>query len=256
MTYTPIDPVAFDLGVVQIHWYGLMWLCAFVSAYLLARVRADASWQPKIIEDLIFYGAIGAVLGGRIGYMLFYNFSEFLANPLSLVLIHQGGMSFHGGVLGVLCAIILFNKRYHKTFFQTLDFAAPLIPLGLGFGRIGNFINSELWGKETASSYGVTIITETGELLTRYPSQLYQAFLEGVVLFTVLWLYSRASRPLGSVAALFAILYGVFRVIVEFVRMPDAHIGYLAFGWLTMGQLLSVPLIIIGIIVFFRAHTK
>jgi phosphatidylglycerol:prolipoprotein diacylglycerol transferase len=256
MIYQPINPVAIDLGFAQIHWYGIMYLLAFVAAYLLAMSRKSNIWSKKSIEDMIFYGALGVVVGGRVGYILFYNLPVFLENPLSIFLIHQGGMSFHGGLLGVIIAMWLFNKRHKKSFFQTMDFVAPLVPLGLGFGRIGNFINSELWGAQTTSSWGITIQTKSGELLTRYPSQLYEAFLEGLVLFIILWFFSKKNPPLKSVSALFLIGYGVFRFIVEFVRTPDAHIGYLAFDWLTMGQVLSLPMVLYGIFLLKSAYNN
>jgi len=255
MIYPSIDPVAIDLGFVKLYWYGVMYLLAFLLAYLLAKYRSKNTnnWTSKTTEDLIFYGAVGVILGGRIGYMIFYNFSGLLADPLSILLIHNGGMSFHGGFLGVLLAMHLFNRKHDMKFFSTMDFVAPLVPLGLLFGRIGNFINGELWGRATTSEWGMYL---QGEGVYRYPSQLYEAFLEGLVLFVVLWLYSSKARPVMSVSALFLILYGLFRFIVEFVREPDQQLGYLAFNWLTMGQLLSLPMIILGIILFSMAHNK
>lgn len=253
MNYPEINPVALDLGGIQIYWYGLMYLLAFTSAYALANIRlkTNPDWSRKQIEDLIFYGALGAVLGGRLGYMLFYNFSTFISEPWAVFALQEGGMSFHGGLLGVLLAMALFNKKHNKTFFYTMDFVAPLVPLGLGFGRIGNFINGELWGSVTNSAFGMYIASEG---VSRYPTQLYEAFLEGLVLFVILWVFTKRKRPLMSVSALFLIFYGVFRFIIEFVRLPDAHIGYLAFNWLTMGQLLSLPMIIYGIYLYKKAY--
>lgn len=255
MTYPQINPVALDFGLIQIHWYGLMYLLAFASAYLLASLRARQSqyWSKQQVEDMIFFGALGVVLGGRIGYVLFYNLPHFINEPLKIFAIHNGGMSFHGGFLGVLFAMFLFNRKYNKTFFTTMDFVAPLIPLGLGFGRLGNFINNELWGRVTESSWGL-YIPEQG--VSRYPSQLYEGLLEGMVLFIILWVFSRKSRPLMSVSALFLIFYGLFRFIIEFVRVPDEQLGYLAFGWLTMGQILSLPMIIFGIYLLYKAYSK
>ncbi len=252
MIYPTINPIALDLGFIQIYWYGLMYLGAFLAAYFLANYRAKQSghWNSQQIEDLIFYGAIGVIVGGRLGYMLFYNLPHFLSDPLSIFAIQGGGMSFHGGFLGVLLAMVLFNRKYHKSFFVTMDFVAPLVPLGLGFGRMGNFINGELWGKVTTSPFGM-FIQEQG--VARYPSQLYEAFLEGLVLFVILWVYSQKSRPLMSVSALFLIFYGLFRFIIEFVRVPDVQLGYLAFDWLTMGQLLSLPMIVLGVYLIFKA---
>ncbi len=255
MTYPNINPIALDLGFVQIYWYGLMYLLAFLAAYLLANYRSKQlnNWNKQQIEDMIFYGAIGVVVGGRLGYMLFYNLPNFLSDPLSIFAIQGGGMSFHGGFLGVLLAMQLFNRKYNKTFFTTMDFVAPLVPLGLGFGRMGNFINGELWGKVTTSPFGM-YIQEQG--VSRFPSQLYEAFLEGLVLFFILWIFSSKSRPTMSVSALFLIFYGLFRFIIEFVRVPDVQLGYLAFDWLTMGQLLSAPMVVLGIYLLYRANKQ
>jgi phosphatidylglycerol:prolipoprotein diacylglycerol transferase len=255
MIYPDINPIAIDFGIVQIYWYGLMYLAAFLAAYLLANYRAKQarSWNSQQIEDLIFYGAIGVIVGGRLGYMLFYNLPNFVADPLSIFAIQGGGMSFHGGFLGVLLAMALFNRKYHKNFFTTMDFVAPLVPLGLGFGRLGNFINGELWGKVTTSPLGM-YIQEQG--VSRYPSQLYEALLEGLVLFVILWIFSNKPRPLMSVSALFLIFYGIFRFIIEFVRVPDEQLGYLAFDWLTMGQLLSLPMIVLGIYLFYKSKNR
>lgn len=256
MTYPEIDPVVLDLGFAQIYWYGIMYLLAFASAFLLARYRAKHSggqWHTNQIEDLIFYGAIGVVVGGRVGYLLFYNLSAFLADPLILFAVQGGGMSFHGGFLGVLLAMVLFNRKHHKSFFTTMDFVAPLVPLGLGFGRLGNFINGELWGAPTHSVLGMYIPSEG---ISRYPTQLYEAALEGVLLFIILWVFSQKPRPVMTVSGLFSLGYGVFRFIVEFVRMPDAHIGYLAFDWLTMGQVLSAPMIGLGIYLLYKANKQ
>jgi len=255
MTYPNINPIALDLGFVQIYWYGLMYLLAFLAAYLLANYRSKQlnNWNKQQIEDMIFYGAIGVVVGGRLGYMLFYNLPNFLFDPLSIFAIQGGGMSFHGGFLGVLLAMWLFNRKYNKTFFITMDFVAPLVPLGLGFGRLGNFINGELWGKVTTSPLGM-YIQEQG--VSRFPSQLYEAFLEGLVLFFILWVFSSKPRPTMSVSALFLIFYGLFRFIIEFVRVPDVQLGYLAFDWLTMGQVLSAPMVVLGIYLLYRANKQ
>ena len=256
MKYIVIDPVIADLGFVKVYWYGVMYLLAFLSAYLLARYRSktESLWSIKHVDDLIFYGALGAVLGGRLGYLLFYNWSVFISNPITFFNFQNGGMSFHGGFLGVLMAMIVFNKKYHLTFFQTPDFIAPLIPLGLGFGRIGNYINGELWGRITESSWGILAPDQSGQWEKRFPSQLYEAFFEGLILFLILWLFSRKKRPLMSTSSLFLIFYGVFRFIIEFLRAPDSHIGYLAFDWLTMGQLLSIPMIFIGIYLLIKSY--
>jgi phosphatidylglycerol:prolipoprotein diacylglycerol transferase len=248
LRYPQIDPVALHLGPLNIHWYGLMYLVGFLAVWWLGRWRAhrpDSDWNPDRISDLVFYGALGAVLGGRLGYVLFYDLPGFLAEPLNIFKVWQGGMSFHGGLMGVLIAMWLFGRRYHKTFFEVTDFIAPLVPIGLGAGRIGNFINGELWGK--VSDVPWAMVFPNGGPLARHPSQLYQAFLEGLVLFIVLWLYSSKPRPTMAVSGLFLLCYGVFRFVVEFVRIPDAQLGYLAFGWLTMGQVLSAPMILTGL---------
>ena len=256
MKYIVIDPVIADLGFVKVYWYGVMYLLAFLSAYLLARyrIKSESLWNAKHVDDLIFYGALGAVLGGRLGYLLFYNWSIFISNPLTFFNFQNGGMSFHGGFLGVLIAMMVFNKKHQFSFFQTTDFIAPLIPLGLGFGRIGNYINGELLGRVTESSWGVFAPDQSGFWEKRFPTQLYEAFLEGLVLFFILWIFSNRKRPLMAISSLFLIFYGTFRFIIEFVRAPDSHIGYLAFDWLTMGQLLSLPMVIVGIYFLFKSY--
>jgi len=253
--YPEIDPVALALGPLKIHWYGIMYLIGFVSAWYLGRIKAKKiGWNPEQIDDLIFYGAMGVVLGGRFGYVLFYNFPAFADNPLILFKIWQGGMSFHGGLLGVLVAMFLFGKKYKHGFFEMTDFVAPLVPIGLGAGRIGNFINGELWGKPTDSAFGM-LVPGLGDM-PRHPSQLYEAALEGLVLFLLLWVYSIKPKPTMAVSGLFLIGYGAFRFVVEFVRLPDAHIGYLAFGWLTMGQILTVPMLLLGAFLMMKAYQK
>ena len=256
MKYIVIDPVIADLGFVKVYWYGVMYLLAFLSAYLLARyrIKSEVLWNTKHVDDLIFYGALGAVLGGRLGYLMFYNWPVFISNPLTFFNFQNGGMSFHGGFLGVLLAMVIFNKKYQFTFFQTTDFIAPLIPLGLGFGRIGNYINGELWGRVTDSSWGILAPDQSGLWEKRFPTQLYEAFLEGFVLFCILWLFSNKKLPVMATSSLFLIFYGIFRFIIEFVRAPDSHIGYLAFDWLTMGQLLSIPMIFIGIYLLIKSY--
>ena len=256
MKYIVIDPVIADLGFVKVYWYGVMYLLAFLSAYLLARyrIKSEVLWNTKHVDDLIFYGALGAVLGGRLGYLMFYNWPVFISNPLTFFNFQNGGMSFHGGFLGVLLAMVIFNKKYQFTFFQTTDFIAPLIPLGLGFGRIGNYINGELWGRVTDSSWGVLAPDQSGLWEKRFPTQLYEAFLEGFVLFCILWLFSNKKPQVMATSSLFLIFYGIFRFIIEFVRAPDSHIGYLAFDWLTMGQLLSIPMIFIGIYLLIKSY--
>jgi len=280
MTYLhQIDPIALSLGPLKIHWYGLMYLLAFASAWWLGRQRIRAGRLPGVdmngLSDLAFYGMLGVVLGGRIGYILFYSFGAFLDNPLMIFKVWEGGMSFHGGLLGVMAAALWWTRKQKIHFFDTMDFVAPLVPAGLGFGRIGNFIGAELWGKYTQAGWGVIFPSTDPNVLklglnaaqlqaqyaagaldkfARHPSQLYQAFLEGLVMFCVLWWFSRKPRPRYAVSGMFALLYGVFRFLVEFVRVPDEGIGYLAFGWLTMGQLLSLPLIALGLFLFWLSR--
>ncbi|MDD3518174.1 MAG: prolipoprotein diacylglyceryl transferase [Chromatiales bacterium] len=253
LTYPVIDPVALDLGPLKIHWYGIMYLIGFLGFWWLGKLRArraDSPVTPDQVTDLLFYGVLGVVLGGRVGYVLFYNLETFLSNPLTIFYIWQGGMSFHGGFLGVLFVVWLYMRR-KGGFLRLTDFVAPMIPIGLGAGRIGNFINGELWGKPTDVWWGM-VFPGAGEI-ARHPSQLYQAGLEGLALFLILWFYSARPRPTGVVSGMFLLFYGLFRFLIEFVREPDAHIGYLAWGWLTMGQLLSLPMILGGILMIVWA---
>ena len=252
------DPIAIKLGPVAIHWYGLMYLLGFAGAWWLGTVRArQAHWQwpRERVGDLLFYVALGVILGGRLGYTLFYNFSGFLADPLVLLRIWEGGMSFHGGLIGVIVAYLLYARHQKLDPFVVGDFAAPLIPVGLLTGRIGNFINGELWGKPTDLPWGM-VFAHAPTPAPRHPSMLYEAFLEGVVLLAVLWWFGLKPRPRMAVAGLFLLLYGVFRFGVEFVRLPDAHIGYLAGGWLTMGQVLSAPMILAGAVMLALAYSR
>jgi len=254
-TYPEIDPVALDLGFVQIHWYGLMYLIAFLLAWWLGKKRANmpnSGWTADQVSDMIFFGALGVVLGGRIGYMIFYNFPALAEDPLALFKIWQGGMSFHGGLLGVLLAMYFFGRKYKKTFFDTVDFVAPLVPLGYFAGRVGNFINGELWGRVTDVPWGV-IFPHAGPE-PRHASMLYQGILEGLVIFAIVWWFSSKPRPRMAVSALFAICFGVFRFINEFFRQPDAHLGFVAFDWMSMGQVLSIPLVILGVILWVLAY--
>lgn len=248
LPYPQIDPVAIALGPLKIHWYGLMYLIGIGGAWWLASRRMHRfapEWSKEKLSDLVFWEAMGVILGGRLGYVLFYDFSAYLADPAKILRVWEGGMSFHGGLIGVLIATWLFARRNGKPFFALMDFIAPLVPIGLAAGRIGNFINAELWGKATDLPWSMIFPTDPAQL-PRHPSQLYQFALEGVALFIILWWYTRKPRPVMSVSGLFAVCYGIFRFIVEFVRVPDAQLGYLAFGWLTMGQLLCIPMILIG----------
>jgi phosphatidylglycerol:prolipoprotein diacylglycerol transferase len=255
LTHPQFDPVAIHIGPLGVHWYGLMYVIGFISFLVLGKMRArrpDSPIKPEQVDDMMFYGALGVVIGGRIGYMLFYNFPVLMDDPLSLFKTWNGGMSFHGGMLGVFLAALLLARKWKLTFFQISDFIAPMIPVGLGAGRIGNFINGELWGKPTDVPWGM-VFPQANDGLVRHPQQLYQAFFEGLVLFTVLWLYSKKPRPVGAVSGLFMIGYGTARIVEEFFREPDAHIGYLAWGWVTMGQILSLPMIIFGVVLMWFA---
>jgi phosphatidylglycerol---prolipoprotein diacylglyceryl transferase len=257
LTHPQIDPVAIHLGPVAVHWYGLMYLVGFLGGLWLgkhrARTRPDLGWSVKDLDDVLLYLVLGVVLGGRLGYVLFYKFQDYVADPLAILRVWEGGMSFHGGLLGVLVALWLFSRNTGKTWFAITDFIAPLTPLGLGAGRIGNFINGELWGKPTGLAWGMVFPRADG--LSRHPSQLYEFGLEGVALFLILWLYSSRPRPTGAVSAVFLIAYGTFRFLVEFTREPDAYLGLLALG-LSMGQWLSLPMIAAGIVLLVHAHRK
>lgn len=249
-----IDPIAISIGPLDIRWYGLMYLVGFAFAFWMANRTCDKSngvWTREQASDLLFAGFLGVILGGRIGYVLFYQFSQFVDNPLYLFKIWEGGMSFHGGVLGVVTAIIIYAKRNQRSILSVGDFIVPLLPVGLGAGRIGNFINSELWGRVTDSPFGI-IFPNAGPL-PRHPSQLYEFALEGVVLFIILILFIRKPKPAGATAGLFLVGYGVFRFIIEFAREPDAHLGLLTMG-MSMGQILSLPMIIIGAILMVYAY--
>ncbi len=272
IAYPEIDPVVVALGPVKIHWYGLMYLIAFASVWWLGKRRASqphSIMRPDQIDDLVFYGALGAVLGGRIGSVFFYNIDSFINDPLYLLKIWQGGMSFHGGFMGVLIAMEWYRRKIGCSFFQLTDFIAPLIPLGLAAGRLGNFINAELWGAPGTVPWAMKLSCEqfppdrfvdfAGPLCfsPRHPSQLYEMIFEGLLLFILLWLISAKPRPVMTVSGYFLMLYGVARTGVEFIRLPDAHIGYLLnTDWLTKGIVLSVPMIIFGIGFIIFAHRK
>ena len=256
LTYPDLDPIALSLGPLKIHWYGVMYLCAFASAWLLAMHRAkgpDAFINKAQVENLITYGAFGVIIGGRVGYVVFYQFDHWMHDPLWLFRVWEGGMSFHGGLIGVIVAMLIYAHRIHKPYIALMDFVAPLVPLGLGFGRLGNFIGQELWGRPTDVAWAM-IFPKDPLGLPRHPSQLYQATLEGLVLFIILYWFSRKPRPRGAVSGVFLIFYGLFRFVVEFVREPDSYIGFDLFGWMTRGQELSVPLVIIGLGLIIYAY--
>ena len=244
LTYPEIDPIIFSIGFLKIRWYGLMYVLGFLAAWYLARRRSRAPWsiiKAAQVDDLIFYGMLGVIVGGRLGYVFFYGFDNLVEDPLYIVKITEGGMSFHGGLAGVMIAMWLYARKLGQPMMALWDFVAPLAPLGLFFGRIGNFINGELWGKPTDVPWAFRV----GDQVL-HPSMLYEALLEGLVLFIILWVYSAKQRPLGAVAGMFLMFYGLFRFLIEFVRVPDSHLGYLAFDWLTMGQVLSLPMILLG----------
>ena len=251
LVFPNIDPVLIQLGPVAIHWYGIMYLLAFASALWLGNRRAKiVGFSQDQVSDLIFLGAIGLVLGGRFGYILFYQFEAFLAQPSLLIRVWEGGMSFHGGLLGLFAGIAWFARKHHFKFHQVLDFVAPIGPIGLGAGRLGNFIGGELWGRPTDLPWGM--VFPHVDALARHPSQLYQMVLEGLLLFTLVWVYSAKPRAAYQVSGLFLLAYGVQRFVVEFARQPDAHLNYVAFDWMTQGQLLSVPMIILGVYLLVR----
>lgn len=253
MNAPDIDPIALSLGPVKIHWYGLMYVAAFLLVWWLAARRAarpGSGWTRDEVSDLIFYGALGVVLGGRLGYILFYNFNVYLHDPLAILRVWEGGMSFHGGLLGVIAAMVYFARRTGKTFLAVADVLALWTPIGLGLGRLGNFINHELWGSVTTLPWGM--VFRHGGPDPRHPTQLYEFALEGALLLAILLVYARRPRPAGAIAGLFLAGYGVFRFLIEFVREPDVQLGYLAWDWLTMGQVLSLPMVLggIGLMVF------
>ena len=245
LIYPEIDPIALALGPIKIHWYGLMYVVGFIAGWWLARRRAaipGSTWKPLDVDDLIFFAALGVIAGGRLGWIFVYGFDRLVEDPLAIFRVWEGGMSFHGGLTGVMIAVAWFARRRGRRVADVFDFTAPLPAIGLFAGRIGNFINGELWGKPTDVPWGFLV---GGEV--RHPTQLYEATLEGIVLFTVIWWYTSKPRPRLAPAGLFLTLYALFRILVEFLRLPDANIGYLAFGWLTMGQLLSLPMLVAGL---------
>jgi len=255
LQFPVIDPIIFSIGPVALRWYGMMYLIGFLGAMFLANKAADKSkgeWTRDQVSDLLFYGFLGVILGGRIGYVLFYQWEYFLTDPLYLFQIWQGGMSFHGGLLGVIAAVYIFSRKTNKSFLSVGDFVAPLVPIGLGMGRLGNFINAELWGRQTDVPWAMVFPTDSLQL-PRHPSQLYEFFLEGVVLFIILYVVTRKPRSLGLASGTFLIGYGVFRSIVEFYREPDAHLG-LYFSFISQGQILSLPMILVGMLVIYLGY--
>ena len=274
--YIAIDPVALSIGPFSVHWYGITYLAAFLFFWAagswLVRRREWLGWKTQDVGDMLFYGMLGVVIGGRLGYVLFYAFDSFLQDPLFLFRITQGGMSFHGGLLGVIAAMWWFGRTSGRGFWAVSDFAAPLVPIGLALGRVGNFIGGELWGRYSDVPWAMVFANavqpdgwasdelreawQSGALdhLARHPSQLYQALGEGLGLFILLAIFSRVPRPAAAVSGLFLIGYGVFRFMAEFFREPDAHIGYLGGDWLTMGMVLTLPMVLAGAVMMVTAY--
>ena len=260
LIHPQIDPIALQLGPLAVHWYGLTYLAAFALFFFLATQRLKhppfsrlSHWQARDVEDILFAGVLGVVLGGRIGYCLFYQPGYYLLHPWEVAYVWQGGMSFHGGLLGVMAAMWWFAKTRHRPFFQVMDFVAPCVPTGLAAGRIGNFINGELWGRQADPDLPWGMVFRGAGDFSRHPSQLYQFLLEGLLLFVILWVFARKDRPLGQVSAVFLIGYGLFRFVSEFFREPDAHLGLLSLG-LSMGQWLCVPMIVAGIFLYLAVN--
>jgi len=262
LTYPSINPIAFHIGNWPVYWYGLMYMVGFLGGWgvLALKLRFapqngnQYTFTQNQLADVIFYAALGAIIGGRLGYILFYDGQTIWSDPLFILQTWKGGMSFHGGLLGVLIAILFCKRKMQKPFLVITDLIACGVPIGLAAGRIGNFINGELWGRVTTVPWGM-VFPDAGPW-PRHPSQLYEAGLEGLVLFIILFIYAWKPKPLGAVSGLFALCYGLFRIAVECFREPDAPIGYVAFGWLTEGQLLSLPLVLVGIGLLVFAYCK
>jgi len=255
--YPKMNVIAFHLGPLPVHWYGLMYLFGFISVWILALWRVKRFAYPLTssqMADLIFYGALGVLLGGRIGFMIFYDLPVLISHPLSMVKVWDGGMSFHGGLIGCTIGLWLFVRKFKLKLLIVTDLVAPMVPIALAFGRIGNFINGELWGR--VSNVPWAMIFPNAGPLPRHPSQIYEFFLEGCLLFIILWCYSLKPRPIGAVSGLFLVGYGCFRFFLEFFRQPDIQLGFVAWGWLTRGQELCVPMVIIGIILMIYAYKK
>lgn len=256
-THPHFNPVAISIGFLSVHWYGIMYLVGFCAGFFLGqyrrRTQPSLGWTKSEVDDILFYIVLGIVVGGRLGYVFIYLPHYYLSHPLEILYIWQGGMSFHGGFLGVLLAMTLFSRKTHKNWLKITDFIAPLIPPGIAAGRLGNFINGELWGRPTDGSWGMIFPNADKVPVPRHPSQLYEMALEGLVLFLILWIFSNKSRPKGAVSGLFLICYGVFRFIIEFTRQPDEFLGLLAWG-MSMGQWLSLPMIISGFLLTAWAY--
>jgi len=259
LEFPQIDPVALGIGPFKVRWYGLMYMAGFAAAWLLGRYRAakpGSGWKPGEVNDLLAYSMLGLIIGARLGYALFYDFPTFAAAPMEVFKIWKGGMSFHGGLIGVCLGLWLFGRRVCRGFFQVTDFLTPLTPIGLFAGRIGNFINAELWGRVTDKPWGMVFPGAGAGSLPRHPSQLYEAFFEGLVLFAILWLFSVRPRPRKAVSGLFLLCYGAFRFSLEFVREPDPQLGFVAFGWMSMGQVLCLPMVLLGGVLLYLAYSR
>ncbi|MBS4038515.1 MAG: prolipoprotein diacylglyceryl transferase [Hydrogenophaga sp.] len=264
LVHPAIDPVALQLGPVAIHWYGLTYLAAFVLFVVLGRLRLkhepfahlrEPAWTPRDVEDILFLGVLGVVAGGRIGYCVFYQPGYYLQHPLEVFAVWQGGMSFHGGLIGVLLAMVWYARSRGRPFLQVMDFVAPCVPTGLAAGRAGNFLNGELWGRVADPSLPWGMVFRGAGDLPRHPSQVYQFLLEGLLLFVLLWLYARKPRATGQVSAMFLLGYGVFRFVAEFFREPDAHLGLLSLG-MSMGQWLCIPMILAGLVLAWASRSR
>jgi len=264
LMYPHIDPVAVKIGPLSVHWYGLTYLVGFALFMLLgvrrlrhqpfASVTYPAPWTRKDVEDILFYGVLGVIVGGRLGYCLFYKPGFYLGHPLEILAVWQGGMSFHGGLLGVIAAMLLYARWRRRPWLQVADFVAPCIPLGLAAGRVGNFINGELWGRfAPAELPWAMVFPQSGSMLPRHPSQIYQFLMEGVLLFVVMWLYARKPRGQGQVAGVFLTGYGLLRFVAEYFREPDDFLGLLSLG-LSMGQWLCVPMMVAGLYLWWRGR--
>lgn len=262
LIHPQFNPIALQIGPLAVHWYGVMYLIGFGLFIWLGRLRcrqphnAAAGWQPKDVEDMLFYGVLGVVLGGRLGYVFFYKPDYFLAHPLEIPAVWAGGMSFHGGFIGVMAAMVWFAYSRRRSWLAVMDFVAPCIPSGLAAGRLGNFINGELWGRPADPSLPwAMVFPQSGSMVPRHPSQLYEFGLEGLALFIILWLYARRPHATGRVSALFLIGYGGFRFVAEYFREPDDFLGLLAFN-MSMGQWLCLPMILAGIALYIWAGRR
>lgn len=256
LIYPNIDPVLVSVGVFDLHWYGVMYVLAFASAWLLAMHRTHKPFSPVThlqIDSLITYGAFGAIIGGRVGYGVFYHFDAWMGDPLLIFRLWDGGMSFHGGLIGVAFAVLFYAHRIHVPYLKLTDFVAPIVPVGLGLGFLGSFISQELWGRPTDVPWAM-IFPRDPEALMRHPSQLYQMIVEGGVLFALVFWFSRCARPQGAVSGIFLMAYGLFRICTEFFREPDLHLGFDFSGWITRGQILSAPMILFGMGLFIYAY--